>query len=632
MISRHDKNRRIGFITLAITALLLIAVNMSANNLLGAKQVDLTQNSLFTLTEGTRNTLKNLKEPITIKLFYSAQQATGFPAVQSYATRVRSLLQHYQALSGGKIKLEIIDPIPYSADEDDAIKAGLQGMGVDTIGTKMFFGLKASSSTDDSETIAFFNPKRAAFLEYDLTKLISRLATPTKPVVYVISNLPMRVGMVDTPRQPESTWAILQQMETNYDVRYFTDDKLPIDPNVVSVLMIVHPNLLSDDMLFHIDQYLMKGGKALVITDPLATIPGTRDSSSNFKRIFNAWGVEMPDKRVLTDASLAVTIPLEDGASPIEEITNLAWHELYKQNMAKDDVITSDLTALRLIAPGYFRPLPLQSKIPASNASAAEMQQRKTTWKSLVFSSKESSDEAANTVEANSDNPNTLFKTFKPSGKIKDIVVRIQGRAPSAFPEKAGTRGFIPYSEKDGTLILLADTDMLRDGLWVKTQQFYNRMLYNPTSDNGALVMNAIDFLSGSQDLITLRSRSDTVRGFTVVNKIRRDAEMRFRHKEDGLREQLSQLERKLEVFKKAASGNNTNLPDDSAKQQMDAFRSQLLQTRKDLRNVRKELATEIRRLDNIVTFINVGFIPILIILAALIIPTWRKKHNGGAA
>ncbi len=626
MLSRTQKQRRIGYATLALTAMLMICINMMAGNLLGAKQVDLTENQLFTLTDGTRNTLKNLKEKVYIRLYYSAQQASGFPAIQSYATRVRGLLRHYEALSGGKIKLEIIDPVPYSEAEDAAIKAGIQGIGVDTMGTKLFFGLTATGGLDDNSTIAFFNPKRAAFLEYDLTKLIYNLSNPHKPSIYVVSNLPMRIGMVDTPRQPENTWAILQQMESQYDVHYQTDDKQELDPKVVDVLMVVHPNLLSDEMLYRIDQYLMLGGKMMVITDPLAEVPGVRKTNSHLNRILASWGAEMPDQRVLTDGENAVSIPLEEGASPIEAITNLTWLELPKSNLAKDDIITSDLSVIRVIASGYFRPVGLQSKIPTTPNASENI--RKTTWKSLIFSSPNSADEAANVVETNGDNPNVLFKTFKSRGKPQDIAVRIQGRAPSAFPERGTTKGHIPYAIEDATLILLADSDMLRDGLWVKVQQFYNKTIYNPTSDNGAFIMNAMDYLSGSQDLISLRSRSDTTRSFTVVNKMRRNSEARYRHKEDDLREKLSHLERKLELLKRTASGNNTNLPNAEAKKELDNFRGELLQTRKALRDVRKNLAQEIHRLDSIITFVNIGLIPILVILTALLLPLWRKKRG----
>jgi ABC-type uncharacterized transport system involved in gliding motility auxiliary subunit len=628
MLSRTQKQRRIGYATLALIAILMICVNMIAGNFLGAKQVDLTQNQLFTLTEGTRNTLKSLNETVYLRLYYSAGQATGFPAIQSYATRVKGLLRHYEALSGGKIKLEIVDPVPYSETEDAAIKAGIQGISVDTMGTKLFFGLSATGGLDDNVSIAFFNPKRASFLEYDLTKLIYNLSNPHKPSVYVISNLPMRVGMVDTPRQPESTWAILQQMEAQYDVHYQSDDSVPLDPKVIDVLMIVHPNVLSDTMLYHIDQYLMQGGKALVITDPLAEIPGVRKTNSTLNRILASWGAEMPDKRVVTDQANAVNIPLGEGESPMDEVTNLTWLELPKSNIAKDDVLTSELNVIRMIGAGYYRPIGMQSKISPATGQAQTDKVRKTTWKSLITTSTDSADESADKVEAETENPNNLFKTFKPRGKAQSLAVRIAGRAPSAFPERATEKGHIPYSLEDATLVLLADTDFLRDGLWVKVQEFYNKTIYNPTSDNGAFVMNTIDYLSGSKDLISLRSRTDATRNFSVVTKMRREAESRYRSQEDALREKLSHLERKLEMLKKTSSGNNTNLPNAQAKKEISDFRTELLMTRKALRDVRKNLVQNIRRLDNVITFLNIGVMPILVILAALFLPAWRKRKE----
>lgn len=606
--------------TLAVVAVLFIAVNAIATNVFGARQVDLTANKLFTISEGTMRTLQSLDDVVYIRYYYSAEQATGLPAVQSYATRVRSLLQHYESISRGKVKVEVINPTPYSEVEDEAVKEGLQGIPVDSTGSRLYFGLYASGGTDKNASIPFFNPQRAAFLEYDLTKIIYDLAHPKKPVISVLSGLPMRLAMVNTPMQPDRDWAIITQLESFFDVRYINNQLVSI-PKETDVLMVVHPDKLAEQALLILDQYLMAGHKVVIFTDPNAKVEGVRARKSDLNRILNKWGADMPTNEVVGDRSAAVRLPSMDGSSLLDTVANLTWLEISGWGFSRHDLITSELGLVRFITSGHYNKLPAET-----NLKKGELP-RKTTWSPLITTSEDVMILDAQKVEDTTDT-SKFMDSFKPTGKKQTLAVKITGRAGSAYPEFSNLKGYIPYSQEDSTLILVADTDILRNGLWVNKQQLENKVMYVPIADNGTFVMNALDYLAGSNDLISLRSRSDVAKTFRLVQDIKRKSEVQFRKKEKELENKAKSIEAELGQMKKVASGNNTNLPSKSQRDAITKVRENLINIRKELRNVRFQLRQEINKLSSIISFVNIALMPSVVILIALCVPFIRHRRE----
>src|SRR5579883_3074077 len=256
------------FLALCCAAILFVGINIIAGKTLRSARIDLTQEKLFTLSKGSRDTLAKIDEPITLRFYYSKRLGDEIPSYALYAQRVREMLDEYATLAKGKLKLEVLDPVPYSATEDRAVAFGLQGVPVDQGGEQIYFGLAATNSTDDLQIIPFFQPEREPFLEYDLTKLIHSLAFPKKPVIGLMTDLPLEGDMMAAMQgQPMIPYAVIDQIKPLYTIE---DVSTEIDavPKDVDVLMIVHPQHLSDKTLYAIDQFVLGGGKALVFVDP----------------------------------------------------------------------------------------------------------------------------------------------------------------------------------------------------------------------------------------------------------------------------------------------------------------------------------------------------------------------------
>ncbi|MBX9596684.1 MAG: GldG family protein, partial [Roseomonas sp.] len=297
-------------VALALGAVLAVGVNMLSDRLLSRARIDLTENRLYTLSDGTRQVLQGLQDPVTFRVYYSRRLGAAIPVYGAYAERVRAMLDEYVAVSGGRVRLEVFDPEPFSETEDRAVALGLQGVPVDQSGEQVYFGLSGVNLLDDERTIPFFQPDRERFLEYDLTRMVWELSNPRRPVLGVISSLPLngdpRAMMMRQPGVGQP-FVAMNQLRQFYTVRDITPDTQVIEPDV-QVLMVAHAQNLSDQMLYAIDQFVMRGGRLIALTDPHSESQATRpspgqrpatDTSSSLSRLLNAWGVEAPSDKVV---------------------------------------------------------------------------------------------------------------------------------------------------------------------------------------------------------------------------------------------------------------------------------------------------------------------------------------------
>ena len=268
-------NRRtLGGLSVAVVLVLFVAINVLGQRALVGARLDLTQDRLFTLTQGTRTILGSMDEPITLRFYFSAQLGKELPGLAKYAARVRGLLEEFTALSGKGLRLEIIDPIPFSDAEDQAVAFALQGIPLDRTGEMVYFGLAATNSTDDEETIPFFSPDREQFLEYDLAKLIFSLINPKRKTVGLMTTLPLKgypgsiMARISALGKP---WQIIKHLEQSFAVTTVKPDADDI-PADVDVLLVVHPAKLPAKTLYAIDQFILGGGRAVIMVDPLAEV------------------------------------------------------------------------------------------------------------------------------------------------------------------------------------------------------------------------------------------------------------------------------------------------------------------------------------------------------------------------
>ncbi len=353
-----------GFVALAV---LFLGIVMLSNLALRGMRLDLTQNRLYTLSPGTHQVLAELKEPINLYFYFSRDTASKqSPLLLPYAARVREFLEEVAARSGGKLRLRVIDPQPFSEDEDHAAEAGLQSLQAGAGGEALYFGLVGTNSTDGRAVISSFQPDREEFLEYDVAKLVQELATPKKPVIGLMSTLNMQGQFNPMTGQMSDPWPVLAQIEQLFTVRTLTPDIDHIDKDV-DVLMLVHPKQLPPKTLYAIDQFVMRGGKMLLFVDPdsAADTSGQDPSnpyaaamanhSSNLEPLLSAWGVSYDPSKVVGDLKLGLEVRSSMQAPPTRHIGILG---LRHEDMDPKDVVTASLDVINVATAGFLSASP----------------------------------------------------------------------------------------------------------------------------------------------------------------------------------------------------------------------------------------------------------------------------------
>jgi ABC-type uncharacterized transport system involved in gliding motility auxiliary subunit len=625
------KRSTLGGATLLAVALLFIGLTVLFNYTLRGWRADLTQNHLYTIAPGSDRILKSIHEPVNLYFFFSEKTAGQLPQIKTYGVRVREFLEELAARSNGMLRLHVIDPQPFSEDEDRASELGVRGAPVGAAGTQLYFGLAGTNSTDGHKAIEFFDPNKEQFLEYDVVQLIYQLANPKKPVLAWLSTLPMAPGFDQMSGQMREPWVIYGQAEQLFDVRPLDANATKIDPDV-NVLVLVHPKNLSPALQFAIDQYALKGGHILAFVDPLAEADPSgndprnpmaamgADKSSHLGELLTAWGVKFDATQVVADRGHALSVSMHQNEPPVEHLGVLG---LDKPSFATDDVITAGLSNVNLAMAGYLEPL--------KGAT--------TKFEPLLSSS---TDAALIPVERFRMlfDPATLRDGFKPTGVRYTLGARITGNVHSAFPEGAPAgvtlaagETALKTSAHPLNLVVIADTDLLADYLWVHSQDFFGQRLVQAWASNGDLVLNALDNLAGSADLISVRGRATFTRPFDRVEKLRHAADDRFRDKEQELEQQLQATEQKLTALESKGGGGAQNaIVTPEEQQEIEHFGQEKLRIRKELRAVRAGLDENIRRLGTEIKIVDIVVIPALFALLALAFGYWRRRMRSRAA
>lgn len=614
--------KTIGYTGLALLAVLFVVVNMVGNNLFQGTRIDLTENQLYTLSPGTLNIVSNIQEPITLYYFFSDQATENVPQLRTYATRVRELLSEYAQLSKGKITLKTIDPIPYSEEEDQATEFGLQGIPVDASGKSIYFGLAGNNSIGDSEVIAFFQPNKEQFLEYDVSKLIYSLQNTQKPVVGLISRLPMFSSFDVETQRIRDPWVISTQLQQFFDVRSIDFAATEFDKDL-ELLIVVQPRDFSADTLYAIDQYVMQGGNLLVFVDPYAEadvpmmqkdspIEAAGVRSSSLQTLLGPWGIEFTPAEVVGDRKYALTIDVGEG----KQERHYAILGLDKSAFNASESSTAGLDFITMAMAGYVRPkagadISFTPLITASNEAALfETGQFRFLPK----------------VSA-------LAEGFEPSGEEYALAAQFQLRPSTAFPEGAPSatatqQTHLTQSPEDVNIVVVTDADMLADRMWVKVQNMFGQKMTEPWASNGDFTINLVDNLLGSNDLISVRGRAAATKPFTLVEALRREADDQFRVQEQALQTRLRATEQKIASLQSARSDDGQVLLSPEQSQAIVGFQSEQLEVRKQLRRVRHELDKDIRSLGSKLKAINIGLVPALITLLALLISIMRLRKR----
>ena len=633
-----NKRSTLGGGTLLALALLFIGLTVLFNYALRGWRLDLTQNRLYTTAPGTDRVLANIKEPINLYFFFSQKAAVGIPDLNTYGTRVREFLQELASRSNGKLRLHVIDPQPFSEEEDRAAELGVRGVPLGGAGGQFYFGLAGTNSTDGRAAIEFFDPKKEQFLEYDVVKLVYQLANPKKPVVAWLSTLPMTGGFDPRTGQMREPWMVYSDAQQLLDVRPLAQNATRIDPDV-NVLVLVHPKELSPATQFAIDQYALGGGHILAFVDPMAESDASgaeagnpmaamgADKSSHLTPLLTAWGVKFNPDEVVADRGHALSVTLRQGEQPVEHLGILG---LDKSSFAASDVVTAGLSNVNVATAGYLEPLtgaqacqPVKAGQPCFEPlmqSSADAEPLPTARFRMLF------------------DPATLLDGFKPTGKRYVLGARVSGNVHSAFPGGPPAGVTLPagqtalkQSVKPLNLVVFADTDMLADFMWVREQNFFGERMTQAWASNGDLVDNALDNLAGSTDLISVRGRATFQRPFDRVERLRRAADERLHAKEQELEAQLRDTESKLEALQSKKDTGSALIVTPEQEKEIEHFQTEKLRIRKELRAVRAGLNENIERLGTTLKIINIVLVPLLFAGLALLVWWWQRQRRRAA-
>ncbi len=660
------KSRRtLALWSIALAVILFLSVNILARGTLVGARLDLTVDKLFTLSQGTHKVLSRIDEPVTLRLYFSSALGKELPGLSKYAGRVKDMIGEYVANSGGKVRLLEIDPVAYSDAEDEAVAFGLRGLPLDQTGEQVYFGLVGTNSTDEEEIIPFLSPSREPYLEYDLTKTVFRLANPKRKTIGLMSWLPVRGfpgSMMSRLSSMGRPWQLVSQLDQLFQVEAVSTDADEI-PKKVDVLFIFHPAELADKTAYAIDQFLLRGGRALIFVDPLAEIaqrvPGAGGkfvpTGSDLGPIFEAWGLEYDKTKVAGDMLAAQRVNAGTPGGRAMPLAYPAWLQLKRSNVVGDDLITTEIDSMLMASAGVL----------VFKAGSG------LTFTPIIATSEQSMLLDAEDLKGRPDFV-TIAKNFKASGKRYILAARISGPVASAYPKgpppvaayiksdkktkkkpgadkdkakkaepsaaakkKAGTRRaalaktHLAKSKGPIHAVVFTDTDMLRDEFWIRVQNLLGQTITIPVSDNMNLVTNAIDNLTGSDELIGLRSRGVSVRPFTLVQEMTRKAELALRAKERELQSRQDETERKLRQLQSPArgKGDRTILSPKQLKE-VEKFKGELLTIRKQLRAVQLGLRKDIEELEARLWFFNIGLIPFLVALTAVVLGLARTRRR----
>ncbi|MFW6152266.1 MAG: GldG family protein [Verrucomicrobiota bacterium] len=621
----------------AVGALAALAIIVAVNSLLGnfRARLDLTENKLYTLSDGTRRILDELDSRISLKFFFNRTNPDVPIMIKNYAGHVEDLLREYEVVSGGKIKVDMYNPEPDSDDEEWARNYGLHPQQMEIFGSPVYLGVAAISGGEE-QVIPALNPAEEELLEYQISRLIHRVSKPKRPVIGVLSSLPA-LGQDIPPQvatqmqqQPQEKWVTFKDIESDYELAKIDTDTDEI-PEDIKTLVLVHPKQLPDETLYAIDQFLLRGGRLMVFVDPLSeTDAGTSrsrnpmgmgsDNSSNLEKLFSAWGITFSSGKVVADPRLFTRVQRAGG---VED--SLVWLSLREPNLNSGEVITSQLDMLVLPSAGYF-----------------EVTDKK---EGLEITSLMTSSEDAGVVspQAAQMGAEMIRNDFERKGSALDLAIRINGTFSTAFPdgppspeddgqqdneqpeeENNPDKEAAGIQEGESTVILAGDVDMLYDPFCVQETPFGGYQLIN---DNLHFFANTADLMAGSPALINIRSRGKFERPFTRVLKLEARARGEWQDKEEYLQQQLQKTREQLRDLRTTAESENIILNEKQQKA-IERFRNEEQKIQEELREVRKNLRRDIEQLGIKIKIINIGLMPLIVALSGIAFALYRKQKR----
>lgn len=607
-------------------ALILIAVNVITSGM--RQRVDLTSEKAYTLSAGTRAVLAKLDTPVKIR-FYSSQSAPSTPQsvfLKSYARKVEDLLAEYKQAAKGKIILEKYDPQPDSDAEDSARLDGVTGAQMPS-GDMFYLGI-AVNLLDAKEAIPFCQPTRERLLEYDLTRAITRVVTPTKPIVGVMSALPVFGGggnpmMMQMGQRPQPAWAIISELQKDFTVRRIEMDGQKIAEDV-KVLFLIHPREISEATQYAVDQFILRGGKVVAFLDSNSLTESRNQNpmmgqmggkSSTLDKLLKSWGVTFETDKVVADPGFQMV--MGEGM----EAQRPTWLSLTPEGLDKDDIVTSQIDNVWYFNGGSF------SGTPAEGLKQTVLL-KSTTQAGLVEGFLASM------------SPQAAMKDFKSGGKELALAIRLTGKFKTAFPNgnpiatETGTNAPAAPKEEslkegktESTVILVGDADMIQDNFTIQDSQTPFGNWRRQLNANLNFAQNAVEQLAGDDNLIAVRSRATLNRPFEVVRKKEAEAGEKFQGVVEELQKKAEEANKRISELQAQKSDNNQRFiitPEQQA--ELAKLEKESVETDKKLRAVKKDLAREVDSLKTTITWWNIFAMPALVTIGGITLAIYKRK------
>ncbi len=598
------------------------------------QRVDMTAEKLYTLSPGTRAILKKIDTPVKVR-FYCTQGENQMPVfVKTYARRIEDLLAEYRQASGGKIVVEKYDPQPDSDAEDSANLDGVEGQMLSN-GDKLYLGL-AISCLDAKASLPFMSPDRERLLEYDLSRAISQVITPEKPVIGVMSALPifgqpMNPMMMRMGQQGQEPWIFITELKRDFTVKQveITADKIDDD---IKVLLVVYPKDISEVAQYAIDQYVLRGGKVFAFLDPLSIVDSrgnqmnpmqqAASSGATMDKLLKAWGIEFDISKVVADRNFLSHI--NRGSGRAEEAP--AVLSMTSDGVNTNDVATSQIDSLLIPFAGVFTGTP-----------AAGLTQ------TVLLRSSVNSQLIEKMIAQFGGDQST--KDFTPSGKEYPIAIRLTGKFKTAFPEgkpadkspdkkeddkkdAAKPGDSLKEGTKEGYVVLVGDADLLYDQFCAQVQNIFGQRIVMPQNGNLNFVQNITEQLAGDSDLIGVRSRATLNRPFTVVKRMQAAAEISYKNKIKELEDSLADAQRRVNELQKSKESGQRFILSPEQQTELANFRKKEAETKKELKVVRKNLRREIDSLENRIKWVNIAGMPLLVTASGITLALLKRKRT----
>ena len=598
---------------IAMALILVVSLNIVATALYF--RIDLTSDSIFTLSDSTKKIISELNAPVHIRFYFSKSNPQTPGNIKAFASRVEDLLEEYKAASHGMLKIEKLDPAPYSDAEDAAAMEGINSQ-ILSSGERIYCGISVTS-LDKSRSLPFLSSEKENLLEYDITRAIWDVTHDDRKTIGVISALPV-LGMEKIQPTPEAIaagkfappgpWVPFKELEETYELKRIPLDSGAIDDGI-SLLVLLQPVGITERCMRAVDQYLLRGGKLVVMIDPCSfysIIKSSKEESyrqfitCNLPELFKAWGVGFNNNIVIADMTFATRIEM-----PQTKITYPSILDISSVGLNRDNTMTALLERIGLVFAGSF-------EVKDGNGLKKEV---------LIHSTSDSMPVSAFIANR----PEMLVRNFSPSGKVFDLALILRGDFKTAFPgtgkkSSDGKKHLLKSVSPHSALVLIADTDFLFNDVCVRfSKDQFGRKFYMKKNDNVSFFHNIVEYLSGDNTMIDIRCRQAGIRPFLRINELKSKSEQEYKNKILALEKDLVETQDKISRLQKENTGRYSKYlfsPEQQA--ELKKFQEKSASARKELKKLRKGLYGSISNMENTLKWLNILFVPLIVIIAGL--------------